>query len=432
MSRPGLASRGSEIAGLRALCAVPGELRETRLDSGLTVCLIGNRQAPLVSTALWYRAGARDEEPAHAGVAHFLEHMMFKGSGRYAAGEIDRRTRQLGGSNNAFTSHDSTAYYFSFSSDRWVEALDIEADRMAGLTLDPEEVDRERQVILEELSMYEDDPWDALDKAVHLAFFGGHPYGRPIIGTREALAATGPGELDAFHRSLYRPDNAVLVVAGSIGDDALDRVRERFEGRRDGAAARRPLPPASAPAEPGRVERRKGDVARLLLALPSPGADDPDYAPLRLLLTALGGPRTSRLAAKLVEDDQLCVGVSCEITETVGPAMAVVAAELLPGVEPERVEARVLAELARLLAEPLSEEEIDRARRILVADWVFGVERIHQQALAVGMAACLFDRGYPERHLGRLLDCPAERLAEVAERWIRPRQSSVTGWSLPE
>jgi zinc protease len=406
-------------------------MSEHRLDNGLSVCLVENRQAPLVSTAIWYRVGARDEEPRTAGSAHFLEHMMFKGSGRYGAGEIDRRTRELGGSNNAFTSQDSTAYYFSFSGDRWQEALEIEADRMADLTLDADEVDRERQVIEEELTMYEDDPWDALDKAVHRELFGDHPYGRPIIGTRESLAAIGSDELRAFHRRFYRPANAVLVIAGDFDGGALDAVSRSFGGLDDGAAARPAIPKPAALGRPRRLERRQGDVGRLLLALPSPGADDPDYAPLRLLLTAFAGPRTSRLAASLVEDEQLCVGVSAEIAETTEPGMASIAAELLPGTEPALVEERVRAELARLIAEPLGADELERARRILVADWVFGLERIHQQGLAVGMALCLFDLDYPVRHLRRALECSPGRLAEVAERWITPDRGSVTGWSLP-
>ncbi len=416
---------------LRPLCALPGRLREHRLDNGLAVCLLENRQAPLVSTSIWYRVGACDEDAPTAGSAHFLEHMMFKGSGRYAAGEIDRRTRELGGSNNAFTSQDSTAYYFSFSGDRWQEALEIEADRMTGLTLDPEEVERERQVIEEELAMYEDDPWDALDKAVHRALFGDHPYGRPIIGTRESLAAIGADELAAFHRRFYRPDNAVLVIAGDFDAKALDAVQRAFGGLQAGGEARSPIPQPAALDAPQRLERHQGEVGRLLLALPSPGADHPDYAPLRLLLTALAGPRTSRLAACLVEDEQLCVGVSAEIAETVEPGMAAVAAELLPGVESRLVEERVRLELARLVTDPLGDDEIERARRILVADWVFGLERIHQQGLAVGMALCLFDTDYPERHLRRALDCSRSRLAEVAERWIAPERTSVTGWSLP-
>ncbi len=419
-------------AELAALCVPPGRWSEHRLDNGLRVCLIRNAQAPLVSTAIWYRVGARDEEAATGGTAHFLEHMMFKGSARYGAGEIDRRTRELGGTNNAFTSQDSTAYYFSFAGDRWHEALEIEADRMAGLTLEPEEVERERQVIEEELAMYDDDPWDALDKAVHRELFSDHPYGRPIIGTRETLSAIDVEALRSFHSRHYRPDNAVLVLAGDLAEDALEVVQQAFGGCEEGGGVRAPLAAAAPLPGPRRLERQRGDVGRLLLAMPAPGADHPDYAPLRLLLTVLAGPRTSRLAAQLVEDRQLCVGVSSEIAETAEPGMSAVAAELLPGIAPAEVEGVVLAELAELRDRPPTPAEVDRARRILVADWVFGMERIHQQALVAGQALCLFDREYPQRHLERALDCPPERLAEIADRWIAPERASVTGWSLPE
>ena len=169
-----------------AFSALPGTPRVERLDNGLTVCLLENRQAPIVTSALFYRAGTRDEPAGHGGVAHFLEHMMFKGSPRYGPGEIDRRTQALGGVNNAFTSHDATGYYFNFAADRWTEALAIEADRMAGLTLDPEQVASERQVILEEIAMYESEPWEALETEVQARLFAvpslrppgaGHPGG---------------------------------------------------------------------------------------------------------------------------------------------------------------------------------------------------------------------------------------------------------------
>src|SRR5690242_15945605 len=121
------------IETLPGLTSIPGRLRAETMDNGLTVCLVENRQAPLVTSAVFYRVGTRDEPAGRGGVAHFLEHMMFKGSAHYGPGEIDRRTQALGGSNNAFTSHDITAYYFNFASDRWTEALTVEADRMTTL-----------------------------------------------------------------------------------------------------------------------------------------------------------------------------------------------------------------------------------------------------------------------------------------------------------
>ena len=180
--------------------------------------------------------------------------MMFKGSARFGPGEIDRLTQALGGVNNAFTSHDATAYYFNFAADRWTEALAIEADRMTALTLDPEQVASERQVILEEIAMYDSEPWDALEMAVHNRLFAGHPYGHPVLGTREELLATGAEDLRAFHRRFYRPDNAVLVVAGDIGDGALDAVERRARRhprRRASPAAASTRRPCSPPASSG-------------------------------------------------------------------------------------------------------------------------------------------------------------------------------------
>jgi zinc protease len=416
---------------LEEALGLPGELRVERLDNGLTVVLAESRQAPLVAPALFYRGGAADESRGEEGIAHFLEHMMFKGSERYPAGEIDRRTQALGGSSNAFTSHDSTAYHFSFSGDRWHEALAIEADRMVSLTLDPAEVETERQVIVEEIGMYEDDPWDSLELALGRDFYGAHPYGRPILGTRESLAGIGADELRAFHRRYYTPANAVLVLAGDVDVSAAQRVRALFGAIPPGEA---PAPPAPSPlpgAGQSRHRQRKGDVGRLLVAHPAPGADHADHAPLRLLAAVLGGGRASRLYRALVDEGQLCVSASCEVTERVLDGMTVVAAELVPGVEPAAVEERVLFEIERLRRRPPSPEEVERARRTLIADWVFGIERVEHLALATGHAVSLFDADYPARRLRALAGCGPERLARVAERYLGGGRRAVA-WSLPE
>ena len=415
------------------LKSLPGRLRMERLDNGMTVCLLENAQAPVVTSALFYRAGTRDESPGHGGTAHFLEHMMFKGSALFGPGEIDRLTQALGGVNNAFTSHDATAYYFNFAADRWTEALTIEADRMVNLALSPDQVASERQVILEEIAMYDSEPWDALEMAMHERLFGPHPYGRQVLGTREELQATGPEDLRDFHSRFYRPDNAVLVVAGDIGEDALESVEKAMGGLPSGADPRRgPNPPTVLPSSIEPLERRKGEVARLLLALPAPPGCHPDHAPLRLAATVLGGGRTSRLQHALVEDEQLCVWVTADVSEGLDASLMTVAAEVVPGVEPARVEARVLELIEDLRRNPPSDEEIERCRRIASADWVFGHEKVHQQALSVGLALALFDLEHLDLHMERLLETDAARLLDVAERYLRPEHGSVMGWSLPK
>lgn len=427
----GSVRRRAAAAEVEVLRGLPGRITVERLANGLTVCLLENRQAPLVTNALWYRAGTRDEGPGQGGTAHFLEHMMFKGSARYGPGVIDHRTQALGGASNAFTSHDATAYYFNFAADRWHEALAIEADRMAGLLLETEHVTSERQVILEEIAMYESEPWDALETAVERRLFGDHPYGHPVLGTAPELNAMGQAELAAFHRRLYRTDNAVLVVAGDLGADTLEAVEGAFGGLPPGGFGREPVLPAAYPSTLERLERRKGEVPRLLLALPAPPGGHPDHAPLRLLASLLGAGRSSRLHRALVDEGQLCVWTSADLSETQGPGQLSFAAEVVPDVAPEAVERELLRQLALLVAEPVPDEEMARAKQIALADWVFGHERVHQQALAAGFALTLFDLDHLERELERLVAVGADRLLETADRYLRPELGGVLGWSLP-
>ncbi|MEE8524258.1 MAG: pitrilysin family protein [Thermoanaerobaculia bacterium] len=406
-------------------------VRIDELDNGLTVGTVEDRRSPIVAVALAYRAGARDEVADHAGVAHFLEHMMFKGSPGYGPGEIDRLTRVLGGSNNAFTSHDATVYHFTFASDRWRQALEIEADRMAALTLDPVEVDSERRVILEELAMYESEPWDALEMRVVSDFFGSHPYGRPVLGTRDSLRAIDAVVLGDFHRRYYRPSNAVLVVAGDVGPEVPAAVAESF-GAVDGEVTSRPaMPAADWPRELCRIERRQGQVPRLLLTLPGPGAGDPDHPLLMLLLAVLGSGRSSRLYRGLVDEGQLCSWVSTELFDTTAAGALVFALELVPGVEPEQVEDELLSAVDRLGAEGPTAEEVARAKKILLADWIFGHERVTQLSFAMASALAFFDAEHPRRYLRRLLAAEMAELRELAARFLRPGAGGVLGWSLP-
>ncbi|HYN19429.1 MAG TPA: pitrilysin family protein [Thermoanaerobaculia bacterium] len=423
--------RRGETTVAEAVSALPGTPRLERLANGLTVCLIENRQAPIVTSALFYRAGTRDEPAGHGGIAHFLEHMMFKGSSRYGPGEIDRRTQALGGVNNAFTSHDATGYYFNFASDRWTEALAIEADRMAGLTLDPEQVASERQVILEEIAMYESEPWDALETEVQAKLFPTHPYGRQVLGTREELLATGPEDLAAFHAHCYRPDNAILVVAGDLDPGALDHVEHAFGSLPPGAERRAASTTPVAPDSLVRIERRKGEVARLLFAVPAPAGSHPDHPALKLLVTVLAGGRASRLNRALVDEGQLCSWISADLTESLDGSQVTIGTEVVPGVEPERVEAEVLRLLEEIISKPPGVEETERARQIATADWVFGHERVHQQALSAGLALAVFDLAHLDRHLQRLLATGSDELLDVASRYLRPERGGVLGWSLP-
>ena len=402
-----MASPAAPLTGL--LPRMPGELTIERLDNGLTVALLVNRQAPLVSTALWYRAGTRDEVAGHGGTAHFLEHMMFKGSEHFGPGEVDRRTHALGGANNAFTGHDATVYYFQFAADRWTAALEMEVDRMRGVTLDPAEVESERRVILEEIAMYEDDPWDALSQRVEAELYRPHPYGRPVLGTREELLATGDAALRAFHDRFYIPGNAVLVVAGDLGEPAraLDAVAATFgevpaapAPERPEAAGQRPL------GELVRVERRKGEVGRMLLADPGAGRPPPRPAgaaarrrPARRGPVQPPLPQPGRRGTALRLDrgqprGGTRPGVDRGRRRSWSPAPS-------RGGSRRRCSA-TWRSWPRRRRRPRSSTA---RREVLFADWTFGHERIAQQGLTVGSDLTFFGprlgRGEGARARGR-------------------------------
>lgn len=443
---------------LRAFDRVAG--RAETLANGLRVVLLPQNGAESVVVALCYRAGSRDEEPGEAGLAHFLEHMMFKGSAAYGPGAIDRLTQRLGGTNNAFTSHDATLYHFQFERGSWQEALRIESDRMRGLSLLPAEVELEREVILEEIRMVEDDPWDALEQAVAGRVFGAHPYGRSVLGARESLRALDAGALRSFHRRHYRPDRAVLVCAGGLPSDAMERIEEtlgavrRVRGSSDpptgGAAERRSPDTRDAGHRPAtmldaacgasgsedpltqsfRVELRRGETPRLLVAHPAPAPDEAAHVHLRLALAVLCSGRSSRVQRDLVEEDPLALWASAAVTGHRLAGMATLSAEAAPGVPPERLEEELSVRVEGLASRPPDAEEFERAKRILFADWVFQHEAIAERAMTAALEHALFRPGFSRDCFRALADATASDVAGACAAWLS-RETRVVGWSFP-
>src|SRR6266852_4069208 len=229
------------------------DVRRTVLDNGLVVLTKEVHTSPIVTSMIWYRVGSRNEELGHTGKSHFLEHMLFKGTDHFKKGEIDLLTLKHGGGNNAFTSHDFTAYYFSFASDRWDVALEIEADRMVNCSFDPEEFEAEKKVVIEELKTGLDSPWGLLLQEVEAAAFKVHPYRNPIVGWLQDVERATVEEQQAYYRRYYHPNNAVLVIVGDFNsEDVLKKVDLAF-----GSIAMGPKPERMLLQEPPqRGERR--------------------------------------------------------------------------------------------------------------------------------------------------------------------------------
>ena len=415
---------------LRTFDRVAG--RAETLDNGLRLVLLPQNGAESIVAALCYRAGSRDEEPGESGLAHFLEHMMFKGSAAYEPGAIDRLTQRLGGTNNAFTSHDATLYHFQFERGSWQEALRIESDRMRGLSLLPEEVDSEREVILEEIRMVEDDPWDALEQAVARRVFGDHPYGRSVLGTRESLHSLDAGALRSFHGRHYRPGSAVLVCAGGLPPDAMELVEAALGGGAPAGGRSRPGlgRPVFDPGRRRRVELRRGETPRLLVAHPAPAPDDPAHVHLRLALAVLGSGRASRVQRDLVEEDPLALWASAGVTGHRLGGMATLSAEAAPGVHPERLEQELCARVEGLASRPPDAEELERAKRILFADWVFLHEAIAERAVTAALEQALFRPGFSRDSFEALSTATASDVAAACAARLSG-ETRVVGWSRP-
>ncbi len=407
---------------------------EKKLANGLTV-LVGERHFdPVVAVMLWYRCGARDESEREAGVAHFLEHMMFKGSRSFGKGEVDLATTRLGGSNNAFTSADHTAYWFELASDRWEKALEIEADRMRGLLLDPAEFEAEKAVVLEELSMGEDDPWRVLVQQVQMALFGRHAYHRPVIGYVDTLKALTVDDMRAWYERHYHPANATLVVCGDTTVEAALAAAEKHFGAIPAGLAKQVGWSAPAPAPRG--EQRLSmewddDGKRVCIGWPTTKVGEADDYALDVLATALSSGRNSRLHRLLVLEAGLATSVSTHNDTRVDGGAFWLYAQCAHGVEPQVLERALLDEVQRVRALLLDPAELVRAKQIIEAGEAHDSETVSDLAEELGEYAVDAHWTLAVQAVERIKAVDASAVREAARRYLGDERR-VVGWSLPK
>ena len=432
MSRAAVRKPGSESSFEKG----GARIHEHVLENGLRVLLAERHLDPVVAVMLWYRAGARNETEKEAGVSHFLEHMMFKGSSRYGKGAIDRITTTLGGTNNAFTTADHTAYWFEFASDRWESALEVEADRMRALLLAPAEFEAEKQVVLEELAQGEDDPWRVLSQEVQSALFQRHPYRRPVIGYTDTLKALGVGEMRDYYERFYHPGNAVLVVSGDFEPArALELVRKHLGS----IPAGKPYAEADAfraPAAPPRGEQRlvlrwDDAASRLCIAWPTVALGTDEDCILDLVSTLLTGGRLSRLYRRLVIEERVATSISTHNDTRVESGCFWLFAECAQDTKPEKLERLIDAEFALLACEPVSKAELSRAKRIIAAGEAHDAESVSDLAEDLGEFAIDADWRLALRTLERIARTSAEELRAASAKLLSPSRR-VVGWCLPQ
>src|SRR5262245_16216761 len=300
---------GTQVAAAPAPAA--RDVAEATLDNGLRVLVLEDHRSPVISVQVWYREGSRNERPGATGLAHFLEHMMFKGTKARGKGEFSRLIEQNGGQDNAFTTQDVTSYYVNTAAEKVDMVLGLEADRMRNLLLDPKEIDSERQVVMEERrTRTEDDPDGLLSEQMMSLAFKAHPYRWPVIGWMEDIRRINPTELRAFYDLYYRPNNAILVVAGDVAAPAiLARVRQLF-----GPIPKGPEAPPVTAVEPPQIDERRLVVRKTGAQLPIvhlawhvPNFRSQDAPALDLLSAILSEGRASRLYRKLTYERRLAM-----------------------------------------------------------------------------------------------------------------------------
>ncbi|HXK59020.1 MAG TPA: pitrilysin family protein [Acidobacteriota bacterium] len=391
-----------------------------RLPNGLTVLVREDHSNPIVASMIWYRVGSRVERPGNIGISHLLEHMMFKGTRNYAKGEIDYITTRHGGANNAFTSRDFTAYYFTFASDRWYPALELEADMMENAVFDPEELELERQVVLEELRMDLDSPWGALRQAVEAAFFPKHPYGYPILGTFDDVNGLTIEQLTEHYRSFYAPNNASLVLVGDFDSEETLRTVERLFGH----ISPRPIPeeppwPQSNHEREQRVEIQKtSHVPRLLWAFPAPTIRDRDHYAVEFIDNLLSQGKLARLHRRLVEEERVTSAVMTEFDATIHPYLFLIRAELQPEVDPHYVEELLASEIERLTESTPTDAEIRRVRNQCLSEFLAGFETPLDQAVQLGLLETLIGFEYWNSYVENISSLTGDEIREAARKYL--------------
>ena len=413
---------------------------EYKLDNGLRVLVIPDNRAPVVTHMIWYDVGAADEPAGSSGIAHFLEHLMFKGTKTVPNGEFSRRIAEIGGTENAFTSADYTAYYQRVPPEALHDMMRFEADRMENLVLTEAVVLPEREVIIEERnSRTENNPGAILGEAVQAALFQNHPYGVPIIGWEHEINELSLADAVSFYDRFYTPNNATLVVAGDVEPEAVLAMAEETYGK----VKRRAEPPKRAlPVEPPpRIARtltfndprvRQGSFQRSYL-VPSylSGADGEGEA-LDVLSEVLGGSSTSRLYRKLVREDAIATSVGAYYRGgSRDDTSFVVYATPRPGHSVAEVEAAIDREIERIVAEGVSAEEVERAAARAIKANIFSrdsqatLARIYGASVTAGSSVEDVGR-WPER----IAAVKPEAVASAARSYLKPGRS-VTGYLLP-
>jgi zinc protease len=397
-----------------------------RLPNGLEVVLEEIHAAPVVAFQAWVKVGSADEPQEMAGISHLCEHMVFKGTGRRGVGQIAQEVERAGGEINAWTSYDETAYHLVLANTYFDTGLDILADTLQNSAFDPQELERERKVVIEEIKQGRDDPDRTAAQGLFEMAFDAHPYGRPIIGSSDSVGRLTREDLLGFFRRHYVASNVKLVVVGDVDAAAARQAIESTFGSMASGTAEAPRAAQPDQERPRvRVVARAVKECQVLLGFRVPGVDHPDIPALDLLAVVLGQGESSRLHLEVVRNRKLATSASAYTFAARDPGLFVVAGSLPPGRVPAVGEA-LLQQALRLTREEISAEELARSRTILESERIFDKETVQGYARKLGfLAAIAGDLQFEERYFERLGRLGPADLREVAARYLRVPALSI-------
>jgi zinc protease len=418
----------------------PERAKEFKLANGLDVVVIPDHRAPVVTQMIWYKVGAADEPPGSSGIAHFLEHLMFKGTDNIPTGQFSKIVARNGGEDNAFTNHDVTAYFQRVAKDRLPPVMAMEADRMANLRLTEEDVVTERNVILEERrSRVDNDPGSILQEQMMAALYANHPYGIPIIGWEHEIAGLNRSDALTYYKRFYAPNNAVLIVAGDVEPDEVKALAEETYGKLkpnpDLNGRMRPKEPQHfAPVKVMLEDPRAGrtTVQKYYLSPSYASADQGEAEALDLLMRAAATGSVSRIYKKLVVEQKKAANAGGWYSDSgLDSGRLGFYAIAREGVSAAELDAAIESVIGDLRETGITQDELDRARAAYLAEFVYTSDSQSRMArhygwrLATGMTIKDVEE-WPER----LKRVTVDEVRNVARKYLVDK-NSVTGYLLP-
>ena len=410
------------------------ETRELTLDNGMKVIVRQDSRSPVVVHMIWYRVGSMDEASGTTGVAHALEHMMFKGTRKYGQGEFSKIVALYGGRDNAFTGQDYTAYFQQIPAQQLERMMELEADRMKNLLLTREDFEKEIRVVMEERRWRTDDqPFALLSEAVSASAFMAHPYRWPVIGWMNDLENMTVEDLENWYGRWYAPNNATMVVVGDVRAESVFLLAKKHFGRIS-AGKLQPTRPQTEPKQQGtrRVTvKAPAENPMILIAFKAPSLidveNDSDVYALSVLAAVLDGYDNARLSARLVRENSIASDVSAYYDPlSRGPSLFVLAATPLGRTTLSVLEERMRAEISRIAKEGVSPEELERIKMQILSSQIYKRDSLRGQAMEIGVLEML-GIGYQQmdRLIEKLKAVSSDDVKSVAQRYFDDDQMTV-------